>query len=560
MLSTDEYVKENLSRLDQYIKAVLDGGSGAGQYEVKTVQRFLQLKQKYIWDEKALVKVLRLFSLLRIPTVNAGVIQASLPGYQLLWLAAQYALVVDNGNRLITSCYYNVAKKNSKSTFTSLCCILECAFDGDPQAEVIICANSQSQARIILKYCGEIINASPLVKDYFQVFKNSIVSESNTGNNTIKAITTEGSTTQGYNASTVIADEAAFSKSLDILEKLRTGTIARNNKLQIVVTTAGDNRLFPCYELHRSCEAILNGDVEADSVFCAIYSFDDYDKEGSDPIPYLRKTNPSLGEILKQEALINDYEKAKLIPYQLLAFKRDHLNMWLDDALDKVWIDSSFLRTAMKKNQTIKPGSRIWVGCDFSSHRDLSGIFWLAYDPTGRTFITDCKIILPNNDQNTIRAGSIDLQPWIDQGHIIRCATKSLDDELVLGIFEELNRTYKIINIGYDGASLGRFIADKILYRIKKPTTEVKQNNYSLGLPLQVIERYILNGQMSLPPNPTLLYMAKNVRIFTDTNNNPKIMKKQSEAVDAWVALNIAMNVFLQDNPDTLMDFHRKAS
>ena len=274
MLNPNEYADYNIKRLNQYCDDVLNDRINCGKYEKKTVEYFNRLKEKYIYKESELRKVLKFFSLLNIPTVSKGVIQAELPAYQLVWLAAEFALYQTEKDRLINFCYYNVAKKNSKSTYEALTGIYATVFDGQPQAEVVIAANSLSQAKIIIKYAGDILKCSPLVRDYFEVYKSSLINKSSTGFNRMFAITSEGSTTQGMNPSRSTVDEYAFAKSADILSKLNTGAIARQNKCQVVITTAGDNKQVPCYELHQLCSNILDGIVEQDNTFCAVYCFD----------------------------------------------------------------------------------------------------------------------------------------------------------------------------------------------------------------------------------------------------------------------------------------------
>jgi len=578
MLSRDEFVTEHLNRLDQYIKEVTGGTITVSGYEKKSVEYFIRLKGKYLWKPECLIKVLRFFSFLRIPTVSKGIIQAEIMPFQLLWLAAIYGLYKDDSTRLINQCIFSTGKKQSKSTWCGLVSLNALCNDREPSARIMIGANSTRQATIIIKYIADIVEQS-FLKDYIYVWKSSIIHHGQTGDNIITAVSTDGKNIQGLNTSVSVVDEFCYARSMDIANKLRTGSVSRTNPLQILISTAGESRTTEAYEVMMLGKNILDQVTENDSTFVFIAELDHPDEANNVTAEILRKANPALGYTVMVDQLLDSYSKSKLNAADLAAFKRDHLNMWAEDVGTGLWVDLDIIRTGMREYRTrfinstgststdlltgetvqlvtnkvipkltLPPQSRVVIGCDFSSVSDVTGLHVMTYNKQADEFYCENIVLLPSNTKVVTRKGGLSLQKWIDNGSIVQNNLPVLNDDLVLEIFRQLKRRYKIENIGYD-ERLSGIIVQKIQNKLGLECTPVKQDAYSLGKPLNLIEKYLTLGKYLIAPNEMILYQAKQIVIWSDGNSNKKIMKNGSrDSVDNWVAANIAMNIWLRDN------------
>jgi phage terminase large subunit-like protein len=585
-MSKDEFVQLHLARLNNYISEITGNTVTVSKYERKSVEYFLRLKSKYLYKEERLIRVLRFFFYLNIPTMRKGIIQAEVMPFQMLWLAAIYCLYVDDQTRLIQECVFSTAKKNNKSTFCAMIALNELINDDEEGAKVFVGANSTTQARIIIRLTGEIVNASPILSKYVEVWKSSIVQRGSITDNTVTTVSTDGKNIQGHGASCSIVDEIFLAKNTEVANKLKTGSEGRTNPLQILISTAGESRSNDVYELVSQSKNILDQVVENDNTFIFFAELDHPDEAKTITPEVLRKANPALGYTVMTDQLLTSYNKAKLSSSDLAEWCRDHLNMWAEDIGQGLWVELDIIKSNMYAYRTKFSGttkqdlvtgttvqlitnkiipqlslpvnSRVVIGTDFSSVADFTGINIMTYNKEHDEFYSENIVIRPSNQRVVTRKGGIGMQKYIDNGSILQNNLPVLDDELVLEIFRQLKRRYIIQNIGYD-ERLSGIIIQKIQNKLGLECTRVDQNAYSLGKPLNLIEKYMTLDKYLIAPNECVIWQAKNIVIWSDGNGNKKIVKNGSrDSVDNWVAANIAMNIWLRDNEYLFSE--RKAS
>jgi phage terminase large subunit-like protein len=545
-LTPSAYVQHHIQALSDYISSVTGGTVVCGEYEKLAVDRFLSFKHQYTFKESEFKKFLKFCSLINLPLDNQ-VQQVHLLGWELLIAASLYCLYKDEQTRVHDLAYIEIGKKQGKTTLCAICSLYDCLFDNELNSQVLFVACSKDQASIALNITKLIIENSPAIEPYFLINKNLIYNKKKGELNRIEVKASDAKLVQGNGVSLSIVDEFAFAEDSELQNKIKSGQIARTNPLQIIITTACNDKLAsPAYSLRETCCNILKGEVANSNIFTIIFSLDD--KSEVERPECWRKANPSLGHTVKIEALQREYESAKLIPEKLQTFLTDNLNFWTDNLID-TWIADDIIKELMRGNKEIPVGSEVYLGYDGSSNRDLASIAVLYYDQKNDEFISKVVNIFPNNENKRIRAGSIDLSRWIDEGYIVRCQTPVLDEQLIKDILYKLNSTYKIRSWGFDPWN-SRMLANQIESETNIPCTEVRQHVAALSFPLRVMETYIMNTKFFMERNPVVRWNFQNVKLYADINNNRKIDKRKGEAVDSIVALNIAMHEWLAHNYD----------
>jgi phage terminase large subunit-like protein len=553
MLKPLDYVNKHLQKLEEYISGITGNTLVANKFEKLAVQRFIVHKSKYIYREDQVRRVLKFFCLLNIPHKNS-IKQFELLGYQVFWIASIFGLYWDQDNRLYSQSFILTAKKSGKSTFTAGLVLYSCIGDNVLNSHSLIVASSRDQARILLDYVKFIIKNSAALTDLFTTNKNIIYNRNGSTTNKIEIRASEAGKINGLGAGVALSvvDEFAFHPDASLQQSIKSGQITQTNHHQIIISTASSDLNSPGFVFYESAVNVLEGIVSNDDLFTCIYTVDDR-SEIYQPELY-RKANPSIGHTFTAEALEKEVLSTKAFPQNLEKVLTHHFNVWCNLTTEN-FISDDLVVAQMKEDRQIKPGSTVFLGGDFSSLNDLSALCVLCYDQTEDIFIAKLIHIFPNNEKNKIKKGSIDLQRWINEGHILRCDMKSLDENLVIEQLQQLNDTYNINSFGFDPWN-ARILMNRVKDELRINCDEVLQN-YTLSYPIKVVEKYLENGKLFLDRSPVTRWQFRNLRVKTDGKNNYRIEKNKGESVDGIVALSVAMSQWLEhnyENPNVVLD------
>jgi phage terminase large subunit-like protein len=552
MLSPKEYVQQHLYKLSNYLCEVTGGSINCGRYERLAVQRFIDHKSKYLYKENELVKVLGFFSLLNIPIKNETRQFVVMP-FQLLWLASQFAIWKDETTRLYHTSYLLLSKKNNKSTYAAAVAIYVTICCGVLNAHSLMVAASREQARTLINSVEFIVKNSPVITDYFQINKNIIYNRTDKTINKIEIRASDAGkiNSVGQGMALSIVDEFSYHKDAQLQQNIKSAQAFFLNHHQIIIGTTSNDLTNPSFEFYEGVVNILDGVITNDEIFTVIYQLDS--KEEYKDKNNWRKSNPAIGETISYNALQSELDSCIAFPQKLETVLTHHFNIWTDHITES-FIDDDIVKAILKDDKQIPEASTVYIGCDTSSLNDLSAISVLYHDSVKDEFVSKIYHIFPNNDKRRIKPGSIDLARWFisketPDGCIIRCESKSLDENIVIDLVREINLKYKVAGFYYDPFN-ARIIANRIENELGVTCHEVRQN-YTMSFPLKIVEKYINENRLWLDRNPCTRWQFRNVRVKTDRNNNYLITKRQGESVDGIVALTCAMTGLLNDNYST---------
>ena len=142
----------------QYANDVLDGAVVSGHLVRRACERFHALlgDERYEFREKVVDKVIAFFSVLRPFTGKHAGKQFILQPWQQWVVASIFGFYhKDDGTRLVTDVYIEIARKNGKTAFAAGLCLYCLIADGEMDAEVDLAANSKEQAKIAYKFCAQ---------------------------------------------------------------------------------------------------------------------------------------------------------------------------------------------------------------------------------------------------------------------------------------------------------------------------------------------------------------------------------------------------------------------
>jgi phage terminase large subunit-like protein len=442
-----------------------------------------------------------------------------------------------NGTRRYRESLIYVPRKNGKSLLAAGIANYMLFGDGEPGAEIYCAASDREQATLLFDMAREQVMHEPTLSRHAEVFQKSIVVKKT--NSSFKAISADANSAHGFNSHCVIVDELHAQPSSELIDTLTTGIGARAQPLVIYLTTADYARPSACNEKYTYACKVRDGIIADQSFLPVIYEASKED-DWRDPATW-RQANPNLGVSVTEEFLAAECKKAQEMPTFENTFKRLYLNLrtgqdvrWVPmdmwDACGETLVDEAELE-----------GSPAWMGVDMSSNRDVTAVVTIFPRDGGYDVIPAFFVPLDTAEQRE-RKDRVPYATWIREGYIHGTPGNCVDYEYVEKHIKETAAKYHLLGIGFDP-----FLAKQIMQRLQGeglPVIEFRQTITNFCGPSKELERLLLAGLMRHGGNPVLRWMASNVTVYQDCNNNIRPDKaKSAEKIDGIVALLIALGI-----------------
>jgi len=451
-----------------------------------------------------------------------------------------------DGSRRFRTSYWEIARKNGKSTIAAGIGLYLMIGDGEPGAEVYSAATKRDQARITHQEATRMVKASPSLRRRVTCFRDNLhVKDTATK---FEPLGRDSDSMDGLNVHGAIVDELHAHRSDEVWGVLETGTGSRQQPLMFAITTAGFNQSSFCFQLRDYCIKVLEGIVTDDSFFGAIFTLDEGD-EWSDEHNWF-KANPNLGISVKLDDLRDKAKKAKEIGSALSHFKTKHLNIWTNAA--EIWISPEKWKACGGEIDLASLVGRTCYGAlDLSNTLDITA--WvLVFPPVGDedNYTALCRFWVP---EDTIRERSrndrVPYDTWLKAGLIEATPGEVIDYEFVYAQVDRDAQLYNIQEIGYD-----RWGAAEIYLHMEKQgmtMVQIGQGYAGLSPAMKGLEKLIVGKRLRHGDNPVLTWMAHNLVAVKDAAGNIKPDKRRSrEKIDGMVALIMGIDRATRHDPE----------
>ena len=143
---------------ERYCQGVTDGNIVVCDLVRRAVLRFLDMleDERLEFKTKKVERVIAFFSILRHFKGKHSGKPFLLEDWQMFIIAAIYGFYYTGTNeRVVTSVYIEMARKQGKTAFAAGLCLYHEIADGEAGAEVYLAANSREQAKIAFKFCSQ---------------------------------------------------------------------------------------------------------------------------------------------------------------------------------------------------------------------------------------------------------------------------------------------------------------------------------------------------------------------------------------------------------------------
>lgn len=525
---------------ERYCQGVTEGSIIVGDHVKKAVNRFLDMleDERFEFRVNAVERVIAFFSILKHFKGKHSGKPFLLEDWQAFIIAGIYGLYYkDSGERVITSVYIEMARKQGKTAFASGLCLYHEIADGEAGAEVYLAANSRDQAKIAFKFASQFAKKMDPKSQILKIYRDYIDLELNAS--TLKVLAADSSKLDGPDPSMYLLDEYHAAKDSSLKDVLQSGQGTRENPMSIVITTAGFDKLGPCYQYRAMCVDILNGIKEDERLFAIIYSLDE-DDDWKDERVWI-KSNPNLNVTVKSSYIKSQITKAINSPIDEVGVRTKTINQWCDSM--EVWIPDDHIIRSMEDVDLSLFGkdTECYAGVDLSSTSDLTALTLMFLYNSKYYFKT--FYYLPKEALSTKKYKSL-YSDWQRNGYLIETPGNVVDYDYILNDIMKLDQKLYILKIGYDSWNATQFVINATNAGL--PMEPVSQSIGNFNRPTKELERIIMSGNAVIDKNPITRFCFKNVTMKFDSSGNAKPNKENNDKkIDGVISKIEALGVYL---------------
>ncbi len=523
----------------QYAQDVVEGKEVAGEYLKLAAERFFDMMEddRYEFREEKADDVIEFFSILRHFTGRYAGRPFVLQPWQQFVIAAAYGFYVrETGLRLVQYVYIEISRKNGKTAFAAGLCLYHLIADGEMDAEVDLAANSKDQAKVAFKFCSRFASGIDPKGHALVSFRDKVKFERMLS--LLQVFAADDSKLDGFNASMYLIDEYHAAKSSGLKDVLQSSQGMRDNPMGIIITTAGFDKLGPCYQYREMCTEVLRGLKENDALFAAIYSLDEGDDWKDEAV--WKKANPNLGVTVKGNYLRTQVQMAVNSPSEEVGVKTKNLNLWCDS--ETVWIPDSYVLQASEELQLQQfEGMDCYMGIDLSSTSDLTAAAFMI--PTEWKYYFIVRYYLPEAALREKRFKEL-YGDWRRRKLITITPGNVTDYDYILNDIIDSLQYVNIAKIAYDSWNATQFTINATERGL--PMEPFSQALGNFNRPTKEMERLMLSGQAVIDNNVINRHCFKNVVMARDRNGNTKPTKQfEEKKIDGVIAMLEALGVYL---------------
>lgn len=465
----------------------------------------------------------------------------------------------DNGRRRYRYAYIEIPRKNGKSFLAAVVALYMLVADKEDGAQVYSAATKKEQAKIVWECASNIAEKSGIK----QITKHWLSLRVKSTNSVFKPMAAEARKEDGLNPHCAVCDELHEWPSRDLWDVIEDAFGARTQPLLFAITTAGYNQEGICWQQHTHVvnilDSVVNNGLYQDETYFGFIADLDEDlldpKKGGHPLNWTEpkfwaQANPCLGEAKQEDYILDQVNKARLMPSKENAVKNKQFNIWTQAEtkwLDMMkWDECNALEVDAKRLERLK----CYSGLDLSSTNDITAHV-LAFPPNGvyDEWSVLTHFYLPkDNLHKRSKQDRVIYEDWVRQGWITLTPGDLIDLDFVFTDALRLKGRYNIVSCGFDPWKAVE-IATKLESEGLK-MVQMRQGHQTLGPPSRFLELGVLKTQFRFNRNPVLRWMAGNTAGLRDSNDNVRPDKSDhNKRIDGVVALVMALGQGIVDAP-----------
>ena len=438
------------------------------------------------------------------------------------------------GKRRFNEAYVSIARKNGKTALFAALMIYFLLADGEPDATVLISANSREQAtRVDFQMVKGFLQKLDPKGKIVAAQRNQVKVAKTT--NMMYVTASDASKLDGYNISACLVDEYHEADTSEVKDVLKTAMGNRRNPIQCVVTTRGFDMSKPCFQLDQYAQQVLSGEKQDDSLFAMIFTLDDGD-DWKDPTVWV-KSNPNLGVTVSRQYIEGELAKALATTTDEINYRTKLMNQWVESKT--IWISDEKIAEHMTTLDFEQfRDLPCYVGIDLASVSDITSVSFLwAVDGKYHFKVLN---YLPS-DALATKENSIRYREFDHRGELIIFPDSNVTDyDRILEDLKRINTITPIYLISYDQWNSTQMIINATNFGFR--CEPFSQSLSSFNRPTKEFERGMLSGNVVMDANECVRWAFRNVLIKTDAHENQQIIKATAMSkIDPAVSMMMAL-------------------
>lgn len=439
------------------------------------------------------------------------------------------------GVRRYRTVFIILPRKNGKSTWLAGIGNYVLFADGEGGAECYCSASDREQASLVFNLSASMIRKAPSLEKHCKIRDST--KRIMYGDSFLRAIPANEGGSHGFNSHLIIGDELHAWPGREFYDVLHTSTGAREQPLEIYITTAGFDRNSVCYEIYEYAKSVRDGKIEDPSFLPVIYEAEESD-DWTDPEIW-KKANPNIGVSVSTEYIERECKRAQKNPAIENTFRRLHLNQWTSQ--ETRWLQMDHWRKCDSTAGEMPLDGYQIGGLDLSAVSDFTA--WMRVQRTETGIACRGHYFIPEEKADEYRRTSnMPIEKWVRDGWLTVIPGRRIEHGYIHNRITEDCKKHKIRAIGFDPWNMEQLRQD--LEGKGHEMVEVRQGYASLSSPSKELERQVLAHTLDHGNDPILEWMADNAVCKIDENGNVRPVKgKGKHKIDGVVALIIAINV-----------------
>jgi phage terminase large subunit-like protein len=450
---------------------------------------------------------------------------------------------ITTGRRRFRNAFIEVPRGCGKSAIASILGLYFLALDGELGAEVLCASTKKDAARIVFDSSRAMAKANPKFLKYTKTTVQQHQIKHDPTGGIMKPLSSDSKSQDGLNPNLIIGDEVhEWNHSLyGVLDSAMT---KRDDSLFFMITTAGFNTDGIGFENHSYSVKILNGEVEDDTWFTAIYTIDegdDWEKEET-----WKKANPNYGISVDPINFSAKAKKAKETPFNKTNFLVKHLNQWQNQASPFFSLTEwdACADTELRIEQFFR--EKCMAGLDLAQKCDLVSEIYLfkrdgIYYAFDKSYIPEAKLADERN---------INLAKWKSEGWLHTHEGEVIDFEKIQDdVIDMCKVQHDCIDVLYDPWS-----ANETGQRLMKENISAKEfrmTTQNLSEPMKKLDALLKSRKFKHNGSPLFRWAIGNVVAKPDANENVFPRKSHERLkIDPVVALLMALGGWIADGEE----------
>jgi len=317
----------------------------------------------------------------------------------------------ETDKRRFSKSYEELPRKQGKSIKSATTGLFMGFADGEPQAEVYAGATSEKQAMMVFQPAYEMVRLNEDFAEWYNIkLSGTVKNPTSIYNEEDMSMFSPivGNPGDGASPHCALVDEYHEHPTSVLYDAMDTGMGAREQPLLAVITTAGVNTSYPCYDLHLYAEKVLKGVIEDDRLFAMIFTIDENDDWQDFEV--WKKANPNYGISIDKDYLWGKYQDAINKPEQRNVLLTKHLNIWQNSGVGA--FDMLRWNKCADPELTIEMfrGKECWLALDLASKIDLAALV-LLFKYKRKVINTECPKchgeVVIKNGMNVCISGNV---------------------------------------------------------------------------------------------------------------------------------------------------------